>query len=136
MVTKLDNGERDLYLDLVREFPLRPIRSEEALDAAISMLDRLSDRESRAPEEEDYLEVLANLVEAYETEHDPEPEIPPARMLKHLIEAKGVPQIKVSVDTGVSESTISEILAGKRDVSRKVGRALGDYFCVDPAIFL
>ena len=124
------------YLELVRACPLRPIRSEADLDAAIAMVDRLSDRGGLAPEEEDYLDVLAGLIEAYESEHDPVGDVPASDILRHLIEAKGVSQAKLAGDTGVSESTISEILAGKREASRKVMKALADYFKVDPAVFL
>jgi HTH-type transcriptional regulator/antitoxin HigA len=129
-----DGSER--YLELVREFPLRPVRSDAELGRAIAMIDRLSDLESLAPEEADYLEVLSDLVETYESEHDPEPAVSAADMLRHLIEAKGVPQVKVAADTGVSESTISEILAGKRAVSRKAMLAFADYFRVEPVVFL
>jgi HTH-type transcriptional regulator/antitoxin HigA len=129
-----DGSER--YLELVREFPLRPVRSDAELGRAIAMIDRLSDLESLAPEEADYLEVLSDLVESYESEHDPEPAVSAADMLRHLIEAKGVPQVKVAADTGVSESTISEILAGKRAVSRKAMLAFADYFRVEPVVFL
>jgi HTH-type transcriptional regulator/antitoxin HigA len=133
---KSAEGGRDLYLDLVREFPLRPIRSDGELGRAIAMIDRLSDRESLATEEEDYMDVLAGLVELYETENDPEPVVSAADMLRHLIESKGVNQLKVAAATGVNESTISEILASKRKVSRKVMYAFADYFRVDPAVFI
>ena len=43
--------------------------------------------------------------------------------LLHLIAAKGVTQAKVAGATGVTESTLSEILSGKREVSRKVMRS-------------
>jgi HTH-type transcriptional regulator / antitoxin HigA len=133
---KSADGKRDLYLELVQEFPLRPIRSDSKLDRAIAMIDRLSDRESLAPEEDDYMDVLCGLVERYETENDPEPTVSAADMLRHLIEAKGVNQAKVAEATGINESTISEILTGKREVSRKVMRAFADYFQVDPYIFI
>lgn len=130
----VDGLER--YVELVREHPLRPIRSDAELDRAIAMIDRLSDRESLTPEEDDYLEVLSDLVEAFESEHDPEPVVAAADMLRHLIESKGVPQAKVAADTGVSESTISEILNGKRAVSRNARLAFADYFRVEPAVFI
>jgi HTH-type transcriptional regulator/antitoxin HigA len=34
----------DQYLDLVRRFPLRPLRGDADLDAAIAMIDSLIDR--------------------------------------------------------------------------------------------
>ena len=61
----------DVYLDLVRQVPLRPIRSEEELDRAIAMVDSLIDRESLNQDEQDYLDVLGDLVEQYETKEHP-----------------------------------------------------------------
>src|SRR5579872_2385309 len=58
----------DLYLTLIREFPLRPIRSEADLDGAIAMIDALTDRGELRPDEQDYLDVLSKLVEEYEDE--------------------------------------------------------------------
>ena len=62
-------GEK--YLDLVRHFPLRPIRSERDLDRAAKVIDSLVDRPSLSFDEKDYLNVLSDLVEAYEEEHYP-----------------------------------------------------------------
>jgi HTH-type transcriptional regulator / antitoxin HigA len=65
----------EAYFDLVRELPLRPLRSEEDLSRAIAMLDRLMDRgaSSRSEDETDYMLVLGSLVEEYENIHWPMP---------------------------------------------------------------
>jgi HTH-type transcriptional regulator/antitoxin HigA len=125
----------DVYLGLVREFPLRPLRSDSQLMRAIAMVDRLVKRDGLSPGEADYLAVLTDLVEAYEDEHEPDPELSPAEMLRALIEAKGVTQAKVAAETGVSESTISAILTGKRRVSHDARVRLGNYFAVQPQAF-
>jgi HTH-type transcriptional regulator / antitoxin HigA len=49
------------YFRLVRQFPLRPIRSESALARAVRMIDSLLGR-NLLPDEQDYLDVLADLV--------------------------------------------------------------------------
>jgi HTH-type transcriptional regulator/antitoxin HigA len=123
------------YLNLVAEVPLRPIRSDVELDRAIAMIDRLTDLHELTLDESDYRSVLGDLVAAYESESDPEPMTTPADLLRFLIESKGVAQAKVAADTGLAESTISEILAGKRKISQAVRKSLGDYFRVDPSIF-
>ena len=65
-------GER--YLDLVRENPLRIIRSEEEYAHSIAMLDRLSERGiDRTPDETEYLLALAVFVEKFEQQHRPSP---------------------------------------------------------------
>ncbi|HZW34129.1 MAG TPA: helix-turn-helix domain-containing protein [Isosphaeraceae bacterium] len=124
------------YLALIREFPLRPIRSEAELGRAIAMVDALSDRKSLTPDEHDYLLVLSDLIEKYEDERSPIPAISGVPMLRYLFEAKGVAQAKVAAEAGIAESTLSEILAGKRKLGIKHVTRLAGYFKVDPGLFL
>jgi len=126
---------RDLYLELVLQFPLRPIRSERELNAAGKMVDSLLDRNDLAPEEEDYLEVLGDLVEQYESEAHPIAPVSDVEMLRHLIDAKGVSQRDVSKATGIADSTISEVLKGKRSLNRSHIGKLSKYFGVSPDVF-
>ena len=68
------------YLKLIRRFPLRPIRSDADLDRAIAMVDALAARiKDLTPDERDYLDVLADLVEKYETDAIPNPRLTPSR---------------------------------------------------------
>src|SRR5437899_6952002 len=78
----------DGYLDLVRQFPLRPIRSETELDRAIAMINSLLDRDQLSPAEEDYLDVLGDLVERYEDHAHPIPDVSDEEMLRFLIDQK------------------------------------------------
>ena len=126
---------KDLYFDLVRRFPLRPIRSDKELDEAVRMVDSLLDRRDLAPEEEDYLEVLGDLIEQYESEAHPMPPMADEEMLRHLIEAKGVSQTELSDATGIADSTISEGLKGKRSLNRTHIGKLARYFNVSPEVF-
>ncbi len=126
----------DRYLALIREWPLRPIRSEAELDRAIAMLDALSDREALSPEEHDYLLVLAGLVERYEDEHHRIPAVTGVPMLRYLIESRGVPQARVAAGAGLAESALSEILSGKRKLGVKAITALAGYFKVDPGLLI
>ena len=63
---------KNRYLELVQYVPLRPIHNDEELDEAINMVNYLvdqRDRRSWTPDERDYLDVLADLIEKYEDEH-------------------------------------------------------------------
>jgi HTH-type transcriptional regulator / antitoxin HigA len=124
------------YLDLVRTFPLRPIRDDAELDQAVAMIDSLIDREELESGEQDYLDVLADQVEKYESEQYPLPAVSEADMLRHLIEARDITQLKLATDTGIAESTISSILSGKRGMSRNHVATLARYFKVSPAVFI
>ena len=123
------------YLQLVRTFPLRPIRSDDSLDRAIAVINSLLDRDDLSPAEADYLDVLSDLVERYETEEHPMEDVSDADMLQHLIEAKGVTQAEVARRAGIAVSTISEVLSGKRALSRTHIGKLARYFGVDPGVF-
>ena len=127
------------YSELVANHPLRPIRSEAALGRAIAVLNELIDRErvSKASRDElDYQQALAILIGHYEADHEPVAKVTPADMLRHLLDARGITQSKFASDTGASESTVSEILAGKRPVSTKNRRLFSESLKVDPAVFV
>ena len=124
------------YLALIRELPLRPIRSETELDRAIAMVNALGDRETLAPDEHDYLLVLSGLIEKYEDEHYQIPAVSGVSMLRYLIESRGVARAKVAAEAGIAESTLSEILAGKRKLGIRHVTILARYFKVDPGLFI
>lgn len=126
---------RDSYLELIERFPLRPIRSEKQLDDAIRTIDALLDRESLDAAEQDYLDVLSDLVEQYEEEQHPIRPLPDGQMLSYLIEQKGVTQAETADATGIAESTLSAVVHGKRKLSRSHIVTLCGYFRVEPGVF-
>jgi HTH-type transcriptional regulator / antitoxin HigA len=130
--------DADNYLALVRRYPLRPIRDENALDSAIAVIDALLDRGRLAPAEEDYLDVLGDLVERYEDEHHAieTDKLTDGDILRFLIDQRDVTQADVSRATGIAESRISEVLSGKRQLTRAQLILLAAYFHVSPAVFL
>ena len=123
------------YLELISEFPLRPIRSDAELDRAVKMIDSLVDKDKLSAGEQDYLDVLSDLVEKYEAEEHPMAPLSDAAMLRHLIEAKGVTQTEVAEKTGIDQTTLSLVLAGKRNLSRSHIARLSQYFGVEPGAF-
>jgi len=129
------HGTDDKYLGLVRAFPLRPIRSDSELDRAIAVIDSLITRDDLDPGEDDYLDVLGDLVHKYEAEHDPIAPVSDADMVQFLLESNEMAQTELARESGIAESTISEILAGKRNLSRRHIAALSRIFRVSPAVF-
>ena len=125
---------RDPYMNLIRAFPLRPLRTGADLDAAVAVVDALTDREL-VPEEQDYLDVLATLVAAYEDAREPLPELNGVEALRWLIAENGLSQAGLSRDTGIPETTLSEILSSKRGISPRVRSALARRFAVAPSLF-
>jgi HTH-type transcriptional regulator/antitoxin HigA len=99
------------------------------------MVDELIDHDDLNQDERDYLDILSDLIERYESDVHPIPPATDSEVLAHLIEAKGSTQADVARQTGIAESTISEVLAGKRSLSRvHIGR-LCRYFNIGPTAF-
>ena len=132
---KVYGKQRDRYLELVTLFPLRPIRTDTELDAAIRVINMLLDQGRRSKAEEDYLDVLSDLVEVYEDEHIPIGPVSDADMLQSFLDDWRLTQAQVAKATGIAESTISEVLSGKRKLNRKQIGKLAKYFRVSPEAF-
>jgi HTH-type transcriptional regulator/antitoxin HigA len=134
------NAPRDkgatLYMDLIARFPLRPLRSDRELAQASKIANSLAIRDNLTRGETDYLDVLTDMIEKYEETHYPAQDVSGVELLRYLLSERGKPQAEVARDLGMSPSTISEILNGKRDFGRKYIEAFSRYFCVSPATVL
>src|SRR5438552_18079598 len=127
------------YLALIDQFPLRPLRSERDYDAAVTVLDTLAVRPegSLDPGEQDYLDTLTMLVEAYDREHygiNTE-QRDPLTMLKYLMQESEMTQAELGRLLG-NRALASLILNGHRHLSKSHIRKLADHFKVSPALFL
>ena len=131
---RLKGKVRDSYMELVLDFPLASIKSDEHLAAAHRKMDQLLARGTLDVGAEMYLDALSDLVGAFEDEHQAIEPASDDEMLRHLMEIKSVSQIQLSRDTGISKSTVSEVLSGKKAFSRHMIRKLADYFQIDVTI--
>ena len=130
----LKEKDRDCYLELVSAFPLASIKSEEHLVEAQEVMDRLLAQGKLDSGEETYVDALSDLVGAYEDAHHAIGPASDAEMLQHLLDSKEITQAKLSKETGLAKSSLSEVLAGKKSFSRQIIRKLADYFGVDVSV--
>jgi len=130
----LKGKTRDSYLERVIAFPLASINSEERLVAAQTVMDHLLAQAKLNAGESLYLDALSDLVASYEDRQHAIGPASDADMLRHFMEAKGVTQAAVSAATGISKSSVSEVLAGKKPFSRQMIRKLAAYFRVDASV--
>lgn len=134
-LAKLYGRGTDRYLELLGKFPLRPIRTEAELDAATEVIHELIDQDTRTVAEDDYLEVISQLVEQYEEVHYPMGDVSDAEMLAYLMEIQGRTQTEVARGAKIAASTVSEVLSGKRKLNRAQIGKLARYFHVEPGVF-
>jgi HTH-type transcriptional regulator / antitoxin HigA len=130
-------GASASYLALAKAHPILPIRSDEELDEAITVLDDLLARERPLDDQEQgYLEALEHEIERYEAEAVPIPEVSGADMLRYLLEARAATLSEVAAATGIALSTLSQVRDKKRNLNLTHIAKLAPYFGVEPAVFL
>jgi HTH-type transcriptional regulator/antitoxin HigA len=86
-------------------------------------------------EEERLLDLLSVLVERYEDEAEDFPDSPPDRILRFLMEQNDLRQADLVKIFG-SRGRVSEVVNGKRAISKAQSKALGEYFRVSPELFI
>jgi HTH-type transcriptional regulator / antitoxin HigA len=84
--------------------------------------------------EEKYAELLTVLIEAYEEEHYPVRAASPVEVLAELIAVNDLKQKDLAPLLG-SESIVSEVLHGKREMNKQHIEKLSQRFKVSPALF-
>ena len=123
------------YRQLLTKYAPQPIRSQEAYEQALATLEDLMVPRPNAARSL-LIEMLATLIEKYESREFPTPHAPPAEMLARLLATKGVKPADVAKTTGISTATISNVLARRRGISKQNAFKLGEYFGLSPLVFL
>src|SRR5579859_3023886 len=81
-----------------------------------------------------FAELLTLLVEKYEEEHHEIPDASPLEVLRELMEANDLRQKDLAKEFG-TESIVSEVLNGKRELNKDHIEKLSKRFDVSPAVF-
>ena len=110
------------------------ITSERQHSEYLSVLDKLARQEKLTREEDRYAQVLMTLVEAYEEQNYSIPDASPVHVLRTLMEANNLRQRDLAPLLG-SESIVSEVLSGKRDLNKNHIEKLSKRFGISPAVF-
>ena len=101
---------------------------------AITLAESLEHRQ-RTPEEDALLELLIILIEKFEETSYPLPNLKSDLMLLHLMEARNMKQDELVGMIG-SRGVVSEIVNGKRSISKAQAKVLGELFHVSPSLFI
>ena len=113
------------------------IKSEAENERILAQIEALMQKgENRlSPEEDALLELLLNLVHDFEQKRYPLPSSPPHKMVAFLMEQRGLTAKDLWPVLG-SKSRVSEILSGKRAISKAQAKALAAFFHVGVEVFI
>jgi HTH-type transcriptional regulator/antitoxin HigA len=126
---------RVAYSNLLSQYTPQVIETEEEYDRALAIAEKLTFAKDRTLEEKALHKLIVTLIEAYETEHYPMEESKPYEILNHLMESSGTRQAELVGVIG-SSGVVSEIVNGKRTISKTQALALGHYFKVSSSLFI
>jgi HTH-type transcriptional regulator / antitoxin HigA len=126
---------QDRYLELIRAFPLRPLRTPADLDAAIRILRQLHDHPSGDAAEGDYADVLGELIDRYQNAGWASPPSSTGEVLGFLLESRDLSPAQLAAATGIPEGTLTDVLAGARLLGPEQMERLATYFHVLPSAF-
>ena len=134
---KVSRKAPDTYMNLIRRFPLKPLKNDHEHAQVVEVLSELMGRNLDGGAS-DYLDMLILIVNKYEDEHHTPrggAHLTPQQALRAIMNANNMSQADIGKIIG-SESAVSMFLKGERELSKSHIKALVARFRVDAALFL
>jgi HTH-type transcriptional regulator / antitoxin HigA len=125
------------YGKLLADAQPKVIETRKEYERALSIIKKLMelDEEDLPPEEAKLLELLVTLTDQYEEAHYPISRGTPQQVLHHLMESRGLSHKDIWPAFG-SKGVASEVLNGKRSISKTHARKLAAFFKVPADLFI
>lgn len=112
------------------------IKSEEENNRLLALVERLMAKgESLTPEEGELLELLGKLIADFEEEFYQPEDATPHEILQELMNARRLKQSDLREILG-SKGRVSEVINGKRAISKAQAKALAEFFHVSAELFI
>jgi len=114
----------------------RIIATAEEHERMLAEAEKLMDKgERRTPEQDAALELMVRLIQDYEEKKHPSPDPSPGEMLAYLMEQRGLKQADL-VPIFKSRGYVSDVINGKRAISKALAKQLAVFFNVSAGMFI
>ena len=125
------------YCRMASRIIVKAIETEKEYDRIVAEVERLMDKgEDRlSAEESALLETMAILIQAYDDRHNHLSPIAPNEMLTYLMETSGR-KTKDLLPVFGTRGRVSEVLSGKRSISKEQAKKLAALFKVTADLFI
>jgi len=111
------------------------IKSKTQYNDYCKVLDKLIEGKSKDKEIKDEIELLAALIEIWDSEHNSFDDVDPIELLRNLMAERDIRPVQLADILGVNKSLVSEIMNYKKGISKKIIRTLANYFNVSQEAF-
>ncbi|MGK7956211.1 MAG: type II toxin-antitoxin system HigA family antitoxin [Crocosphaera sp.] len=126
---------QDIYNELLVKFHPKVIETEVEYQEYGDILIELMMNTNRSEEETAILKLISALIKEYDQKQEqPEP-ASPHEILQHLMEEHNMKQVDLVGQIG-SKGVVSEVVNGKRSISKSQAKTLTKMFHVSPALFI
>jgi len=120
---------------LARLLP-RIITTEEEHERMLTEVEELMDKGARrTPEQDVALDLLVRLIQDFDEKHYPLPEPSPVEVLTYLLEQRGLKRADLE-PVFKSRGYVSDVLNGKRAISKALAKRLAAFFNVSAGVFI
>jgi HTH-type transcriptional regulator/antitoxin HigA len=127
--------DKTIYSQLLGKFQPKIIKTIEEYNEANRILLELMLRKERSLEETELLQLIAMIVKEFDKKQEqPEP-ASPQEVLLHLMEERNFKQVDLVGKIG-SKGVVSEIVHGKRSISKAQAKTLAEIFHVSSSVFI
>jgi HTH-type transcriptional regulator / antitoxin HigA len=125
-----------IYIDLLSQTLPSVIETESEYQRLLALTESLHFNKNRTLEEKKIYKLLVTLIEIYESQQYSIPASTPQEILQHIMESSGLKQADVAEIIGASSGVVSQIVNGKRAISKAQAKVLGHQFKVSPSLFI
>lgn len=109
--------------------------SEAEYDRALEIAERLTFKQDKTAAEIKLLKLVVALIEDYESLNYPMENVAPHQLLQHLMAENNIRQADLVGIIG-SRGVVSEVVNGKRTISKAQAKALAQMFDVSSGLFI
>jgi HTH-type transcriptional regulator / antitoxin HigA len=127
--------DRQKYGKLLARTLPAVIETDAEYEHSLAEIEKLIDKKDRSPEEDKLFDLLTALVESFEEKNYSIPDAPPHEVLQELMRSRGLKQRDLLSIFG-SDGLASEVVNGKRNISRAHAKSLAEYFHVPVDLFI
>ncbi len=112
------------------------IETDEEFDRMVALLEELSVPERElSPEEGALAQLLQKLITDYDDKHYPIPDASPHEIVRYLMEQRELKQVDLVPVLG-SRAQVSDVINGKRGISKAQAKKLAGFFHVSAELFI
>jgi HTH-type transcriptional regulator/antitoxin HigA len=111
------------------------IKTRAEYERIVDELEMLTRKADPTAEDDTLAELLGKLIQDYSESEYPVPEVSPNKVLQFLLDQRGLKQADLVPAIG-ARSQVSDMVTGRRGISKSQAKKLAKYFHVSPEVFI